>query len=60
MRVGGEPMFRWGGDSLSEVFEVLVIEADVLGVISDKGASLADVGEGRSVGGRRDRRSEIG
>lgn len=47
MRVGDEPMIGRSGDAPREVFEVLVVEVDMLGVVGDESTGLADVGEGR-------------
>lgn len=51
MRVGDEPMIGRSGDAPREVFEVLMVEMNMLGVVSDKGASLTDFGEGGEGGG---------
>lgn len=45
VRIGDEPMIGRSGDAPREVFEVLMVEVDMLSVVGDKGASLADVGE---------------
>lgn len=45
VRIGDEPMIGRSGDAPCEVFEVLVVEVDMLSVVGDKGASLTDVGE---------------
>lgn len=46
MGISNEPMVGRSGDAPREVFEVLVVEMNMLGVVGDKGASLTDVGEG--------------
>ena len=60
MRIGGEPMFGRGGDSLGEGFEVLAVEVDVAGVFCDESAGFADVGKGGEVGSRCARKNRDG
>lgn len=50
VRIGDEPMIGRSGDAPREVFEVLMVEMNMLGVVGDKGASLTNVGEGREGG----------
>lgn len=50
MGVGGEPVLGRGGDGFRKVFEIFVIKMDVLCMIRDEGAGLADAGEGGEVG----------
>lgn len=45
VRIGDEPVFGRGGNGFGEVFEVLMIEMDVFGVVGDESASFADVGK---------------
>lgn len=51
--VGGEPVFGRGSDGFDEVFEILMVEVDVLSMVGDESAGCLDVGKGGEVGGGR-------